>query len=264
MTTIGYSAFSGCTGLISVVIPDSVTIIEGAAFYGCTSLTSITLPFVGETKKGTSNTHFGYIFGASSYYDGNYVPSSLKEVIITGSTTIGDCAFNGCSSLTNIVIPDSVTVIGTGAFYGCTGLTSIIIDETNPNYQSIDVNLYSKDGKTLIQYAIGKTDTSFEIPNNVTTIGEYAFSGCDSLTSIVIPDSVTTIGEKAFYNCNRLRSIVIPDSVTSIGYSAFYDCDSLTDVYYTGTKEQWGRISIGGYNTKLTNATRHYNYVVEE
>ena len=103
--------------------------------------------------------------------------------------------------------------------------------------------------------------TSVVIPDSVTSIGERAFCSCKLLTSIVIPDSVTSIGERAFYYCISLTSIVIPASVTSIGKFAFYYCSSLTSVYYTGTAEQWAKISIGSNNTPLTNATKHYNYV---
>ena len=101
--------------------------------------------------------------------------------------------------------------------------------------------------------------TSVTIPDSVTTIGEWAFADCDSLTSVTIPDSVTSIGYSAFEYCTSLTSVTIPDSVTSIGYSAFRFCYSLTDVYYSGTKEQWKKISIDGYNECLTNATIHYN-----
>ena len=81
---------------------------------------------------------------------------------------------------------------------------------------------------------------------------------CSSLTSVVIPDSVTTIGSSAFDSCSSLTSIVIPDSVTSIAYGAFFFCDSLTELYYKGTESDWEKVSIGDYNTELTNATRYY------
>ena len=102
------------------------------------------------------------------------------------------------------------------------------------------------------------------IPDSVTSIGERAFYGCSSLESIVIPDSVTSIGYWAFRGCSSLESIVIPDSVTSIGERAFEGCSSLTDVYYTGSESEWKAISIGYFNTYLTNVTIHYNYVPEE
>jgi hypothetical protein len=109
-------------------------------------------------------------------------------------------------------------------------LTSIEVNKNNRNYTSIDGNLYSKDKTILIQYAKGKTDKTFTIPDNVTSIGNYAFYYCSSLTSIVIPDSVTSIGNWAFSGCSRLTSVTIPDSVTSIGDDAFYGCSSLTSI----------------------------------
>ncbi|MBR7100355.1 MAG: leucine-rich repeat domain-containing protein, partial [Clostridia bacterium] len=96
------------------------------------------------------------------------------------------------------------------------------------------------------------------IGDSVTTIGEFAFAGCESLKSVVIPDSVTTIGRSAFEDCSSLTSVVIPDSVTTIGRSAFEDCTSLTSVYYKGTAEEWREISIDDDNDSLTQATRYY------
>ena len=303
-------AFYYYSRLTSVVIGDSVTSIGSSAFGGCSSLTEITLPFVGATKDGKSNPHFGYIFGASSSsWNSSYIPTTLKKVTITGGsigssafndcrsltnvvigdsvTTIGDWAFNYCRSLTSVVIPDSVTVIGEHAFYNCDSLTSVVIpdsvtsignkafngcsslvsitvDENNVNYKDIEGNLYSKDGTTLIQYTIGKTDTSFIIPNSVTSIGDNAFFSCDSLTSVVIPDSVTSIGSSAFYHCNSLKSVVMGNGVTSIGNDAFYNCSSLTSIKYRGTQERWNAITKDSYwNSNTGNYTITYNYTGE-
>jgi hypothetical protein len=192
VTTIGERAFYNCDSLTSVEIPDSVTTIGEWAFYHCDSLTSVEI--------------------------GN------------GVTSIGEKTFSGCSSLTSMVIGDSVTSIGEQAFDACDSLTSITVKEGNQYLKSIDGNLYNKDETILIQYAIGKMAQSFTIPDSVTSIGYYAFSGCSNLTSVEIGDSVTTIGESAFYNCSNLTSVVIPDSVTSINKNAFSYCSSLTSV----------------------------------
>lgn len=128
-----------------------------------------------------------------------------------------------------MTIPDNVISIGNHAFFGCENLTNIIVDVNNQNYKSIDGNLYSKDGKTLIQYAIGKTATSFSIPDGVASIGEEAFYGCISLTSVTFGENsrLTSIGREAFFYCRRLTSIEIPSSVTSIGDRAFWCCSNL-------------------------------------
>ena len=229
VTTIGPCAFEDCADLTSVEIGDSVTTIGNYAFCYCSSLTSVVIP--------DSVTTIG--FGAFSDCTG------LTSVVIPDSvTTIGGCAFIRCTGLTSIVIPDSVTTIGDGVFSSCDGLTSIAVNENNKNYCSVDGNLFNKEKTTLIQYAIGRKDSVYVIPNSVTTIGFGAFSGCTGLTSVVIPDSVTTIGGSAFSRCTGLTSIVIPDSVTTIGNSAFHGCTGLTAVYISDLSA-WCNIKFG-------------------
>ncbi len=145
-------------------------------------------------------------------------------------TSIVDWLFSGCSSLTSITIPNSVTNIGICAFMGCFSLTEIVVDENNPNYSSLDGNLYDKNKTTLLRYAGGKTATSFVISNSVTSIGYGAFDVCSSLESITIPNSVTSIGDYAFFYCRSLTSVAIPNSVTSIGIRAFDSCSGLTSI----------------------------------
>ena len=128
------------------------------------------------------------------------------------------------------------------------------------NYTIIDGNIYSKDTKTFIKYNLEKTETTFTIPNNVTSIGERAFEGCDSLISVTIPDGIISIGDYAFCNCTSLTSITIPDSLTSIGYNAFYNCVSLVynneydEAYYLGNEKNPYvlLIKINGYMTNYT------------
>ncbi len=229
VTSIGNYAFDGCTGLVSITIPDSVTSIGCGAFDDCTRLAMIVLPFIGGEKDGEDLKHFGYIFGASSYKENDWVPSSLKKVVITSATQIGDYAFYDCRSLTSITIPDSVTSIGDYAFHNCKSLTSIIADEKNATYASQDGVLYNKDKTNIICVPRGM-EGSVSLPNTVTSICGSAFAGCTGLTSITIPDSVTSIDTNAFCDCTGLTSVTIGSSVTSIGDYAFSGCSSLTSV----------------------------------
>ena len=179
VTSIGSSAFRGCTNLTSITIPNSVTSIEVAAFYGCSNLTSITIP--------DSVTSIG-----DSAFESC---SNLTNITISKSvTSIGYAAFADCSSLTSITIPDSVTSIGDWAFISCSGLTSITIPDSVTSI-----------GNYAFRYC--SSLTSITIPDSVTSIGELAFDDCSSLTSITIPDSVTSIGKDAFQNCRNLTTI---------------------------------------------------------
>ena len=246
VTSIGSSAFSGCSGLTSITIPNSMTSIGSYAFSGCSGLTSITIP--------DSVTSIGsYAFNKCSGLTSIIIPNSV--------TSIGSSAFSGCSGLTSVAIGNSVTSIGYYAFYDCSGLTSVHISDIAQwcaiSFSNDDANPLTY-GKIL--YVNGVLVKDLLIPDSVTRIGRYAFSGCSGLTSITIPDSVTSIGERAFIGCSGLTSVAIGNSVTSIGYYAFYDCSGLTIVFYTGTEEQWKAISIDSDNSALTSAAIVCNY----
>ena len=233
VTSIGDRAFDTCSSLLEIVIPPSVTSIGDYAFLGCRSLSEIVIP--------SSVTSIGDVAFS--------LCSSLSEIVIPSSvTSIGDGAFYGCNSLSEIVIPSSVTSIGDRAFSRCSSLKYISIPKSvidlngnpfvewkgkleclSPNLVYEDDILFNKDKSRIISFR-NQNIESYVIPSSVTGIGDWAFSGCDSLSEIVIPSSVTSIGDRAFSSCDSLSEIVIPSSVTSIGNGAFSDCDSLSEI----------------------------------
>ena len=251
VTSIGYQAFEDCTGLTSVTIGNSVTSIGYETFKGCTGLTSITIP--------NSVTEIGWFaFSGCTGLTSITIPNSVTEIgssafegctgltsitIPNSVTEIENSAFSGCTGLTSITIPNSVTSIEYGAFSGCTGLTSIVVENGNKVYDSrSNCNAIIETAtNTLIQGC--KTTI---IPNSVTSIGSGAFSGCTGLTSITIPNSVTSIGGAAFSGCTGLTSVIIPNSVTSIEEGAFSGCTGLTSITIPNSVTSIGWAAFSG------------------
>ncbi len=205
ITTIPNNAFSGCSNLVFVSIPDTIKTISSGAFFQCSNLTSVELP---KTITSIGNSSFSY--------------AGLTSIVIPDSvTSIGSYAFQYCSNITDITIGKGVTSIGEGAFISCASIVSFTVNPENTAFCSVNGLLLSKDEKTLL-FGI---NNNVVIPNTVTTIQDTAFYEYKNLTSITIPDSVLSIGEHAFYYCERLTGhLAIPDSVTAVGRYAFYKC----------------------------------------
>ncbi len=235
VTSIGISAFEGCTSLASLVIPDSVTELGTSAFKDCTGLKELTVPaslncvgsnqspfFSGcvniEKVSFTAGTGTWYPYDSPSVVDNGHTNnvstgelpyygltpwqlsgSVLNTVFISeGVRSVGNSAFKDCTGLTSVTLPSTVTTIGNSAFRGCTSITSFDINEYNEEYSQVDGVLFDKSMTTLIEYPAGNTNRSYAISDKVTTIGNYAFYDCTYLTSITIPSSITSIGDSAF------------------------------------------------------------------
>ena len=206
MSGIGYDAFSGCTGLTTIILPpatvNNYSVVGDSAFYQCISLSSITIP---SGVAHLENNAFSFCSGLTSID----LPDSLWD--------IGNSCFSYCTGLTSIIIPDSVDSLGYNCFSNCYSLSSINIPS----------------GVTELPYGCFQgcsAITSFEIPDWVTSLGDYCFSSCRSLSSITIPDSITELPNNCFSSCRSLSSITIPDSITSLGNSCLINCFSLTSI----------------------------------
>ena len=245
VTAIGDSAFANCRFLSSVVFSESVKHIGNNSFEDATALVEVTFP-------SSMRTMYPNVFEGCTALESISIPEGIPE--------INSHMFYECTSLKTVTLPSSVIRIGEDVFYHCNSLTSIDVHPDNENFCSQDGVLFDKAKTTLLQYPVGKAEAAYSIPKGVTTITERAFENCTTLESLKIPNGVTRINKYAFNFCTSLKTVIIPVSVTDIGQAAFNGCSAITDVYYGGGDYEWGKISIGVYNSYLTRATFTYYY----
>ena len=242
VTRIMSSAFSGCSDLTEIVLPDTMTEIESNVFENCTALSVLNLP--------------------------------------DGLTQLGYGAFLNCDSLTTVEIPAGVTSVPSGCFASCDKLTAFTVAPGNTVYEARNGILYDLATGTLVMVPSGVSGR-FYTPSGVTALADSALSGCNRLTDVILSDDVVTVGLGAFSGCDALASIdwsassaeipwfalngcenlqkiIIPSSVTSISYNATAGCNSLQDIYYEGTAEQWAEVTVDSSNTAVLNATVHF------
>ena len=209
VSSINNSAFSWCSGLTSITIPNSIISIGDRAFDGCYGMTNIIVAS-GNPKYDSRNGCNAIIETVTN----TLIVGCQNTTIPNSVTSIGDHAFYGCSSLISIEIPISVTSIGDYAFYCCIGLTSVTIP-----------NSVTSIGSGAFIGCCGLT--SVTIPNSVTSIGSGAFCSCTSLTSVTIPISVTRIGSSAFENCSSLTSITVDSGNPK--YDSRFNCNAIIE-----------------------------------
>lgn len=248
VTIIAEGAFNSCKDLVSITLPDSVKEISGYAFSWCSKLETVNIGKGATTIKLNAFAHLDKISNINvskdnksySSTDGNLYNKDKTQLIqyAVGKEdesfklpdtvkTIGESAFAYCDYIKSIEFPAALTSIGKEALFWCKSLTSLSVSANNKNFSSAGGVLYNKKKTKLVQYPIGKTDTSFTFPKTVTDIGDDSFFYCESLTSLEIPDSVKTIGEVAFGYCTGLKSVTIGNGVTKIGARAFDNCENL-------------------------------------
>ena len=252
VTSIGENAFFNCYALANVTIPSSVTSIGDLAFHRCTSLETVIFPesatlgtqsFPSDTAKITykKDASTGNVT-VTKVEAGSETSIEIPETIDGGTVKIiGANAFDGCSSLTSITLPQSLTSIEDLAFDQCTALQNINIPQ---NVTNIGVSAFLQcesltsitipSGVTSIKtatFALCTSLKSIELPDHLVSIGGSAFSYCTSLESVVIPAEVTSVGSHAFAVCTSLESVAIPMSVISVENGAFDGCTSLKAVF---------------------------------
>ena len=237
-------AFNRC-GMITISIPETTEYVGESAFSGCTNLQKINVDKNNTNYTSVSGILYSKDLKTLIAYPNGY---GSEYSIPTTTINIASSAFEGCSDLKNIIIPDSVKSIGEYAFCECSNLTSVIIpDSVNEIGERIFLDCLNL--------------RSVNIPTQIETLPNGMFCGCESLKTIEIPNNIKTVEIDVFQYCSNLNTIIIPQSVIEISTGAFEACANLTDVYYIGSEAEWNNIDIDDYGNDdlLLYATIHFN-----
>ncbi len=234
LESIGDSAFEYCEDVTEISFPSKLRSIGTLCFQACINLKQVDIP--GNCDLGSQAfykcTGLEHAIIGSNCSISSYVfedcTSLLNVTVEKGCISVGGGIFSGCTNLQSVLLPDGWEHFS--SFSGCENLIDIQISDTSHKYKIVDKVLYSKDGSELVYYPQSLTAREYEIPDDVTSIGAYAFSEQGYLEHVIIPESVQEIGACAFKSCSKLNYVIVPEGVQELGNNVFSSCSSLNAI----------------------------------
>lgn len=241
VTSIGDSAFAGCNNLVEINIPEKISSIGNNAFYGCNKINSIVVDDSNNTYDSRDNCNA--LIETSS---NRLILGCNNTIVPNDIVSIDGYAFYGCNGLRQLHIPASVSEINEHAVTNCSNLNELSVDANNCVYDSRNnCNAIINTSENELIIGSGKS----KIPQDVESIGEYAFSGLDNLTSLEVPATVWRIGDGAFSKCHNLIEVKILGEMVNIGANVFSDCISLTEIKIPDNVKEIGKYAFKGCNS---------------